>query len=360
MRKRKDLRHLGRSTLVITAAFIGLISGCNGRDRASTVSGDGSQASPQMTQWRDSSPHTVRFVTVPGNVRLEVLDWGGHGPPLVFLAGLGNTGHVFDDFAPRFTDRFHVLAITRRGWGASDHPPPGQYAMPMLVEDVHAVLDSLHLGAVNLVGHSIAGPELTWVAGTYPRAVRRVVYLDAAVNWYHLTVPSWPVQPAPSSADSASELAGFHFFQRMNGAPLPESEYRATENISPSGRDLGPKTPDSISAEVVRSVQTSNAPVHRVRAPVLVVFNKPASITEVIPWVSATDSAAPRLFEQVHALMQSIRGGFARDLPHARVVDVSSASHYVFVVQPDAVSAAMRVFLLAPEAVSDRDTDNDR
>jgi hypothetical protein len=29
----------------------------------------------------DESPHTVQFVTVDRNVKLEVLDWGGSGRP---------------------------------------------------------------------------------------------------------------------------------------------------------------------------------------------------------------------------------------------------------------------------------------
>ena len=35
---------------------------------------------------RDPSPHQVRSVTVDSSVKLEVLDWGGSGPPLVLLA----------------------------------------------------------------------------------------------------------------------------------------------------------------------------------------------------------------------------------------------------------------------------------
>src|SRR5690242_17473939 len=51
--------------------------------------------------WRDPSSHTVRLVTVERGVRLEVLDWGGSGKPVVLLAGGGNTAHVFDEFAPK-------------------------------------------------------------------------------------------------------------------------------------------------------------------------------------------------------------------------------------------------------------------
>jgi hypothetical protein len=39
--------------------------------------------------WRDPSPHTVQFVTVERDVRLEVLDWGGSGRSVVLLAGGG-------------------------------------------------------------------------------------------------------------------------------------------------------------------------------------------------------------------------------------------------------------------------------
>ena len=46
------------------------------------------------------SPHTARFIQVDTAVKLEVLDWGGSGRPLVFLSGLGGSAHDFDTFAP--------------------------------------------------------------------------------------------------------------------------------------------------------------------------------------------------------------------------------------------------------------------
>src|SRR5580658_5586568 len=72
-----------------------------------------------QAQDSDSTPHTTQFVTVEQDVKLEVVDWGGSGRPLVFLAGLGNDAHVFDKFAPKFTANHHVYGITRRGFGAS-------------------------------------------------------------------------------------------------------------------------------------------------------------------------------------------------------------------------------------------------
>ena len=42
--------------------------------------------SQQPVPRQDSSPHATQFVTVDKDVRLEVLDWGGSGRPVILLA----------------------------------------------------------------------------------------------------------------------------------------------------------------------------------------------------------------------------------------------------------------------------------
>jgi non-heme chloroperoxidase len=134
------------------------------------------------TEWKDPSPHKVQFVTVDEDVNLEVLDWGGSGPPLVFLTGMGNTAHVFDKFAPKFIDKHHVISNTRRGFGASSKPPPidNNYDADRLGDDVLAVLTALKLHRPVLAGHSLAGEELSSIGTRHPERVSGLVYLDAA------------------------------------------------------------------------------------------------------------------------------------------------------------------------------------
>src|SRR5215831_13400804 len=115
------------------------------------------QRSPET--WPDPSPHRVQFVTVEPGVRVEVLDWGGSGRPVVLLAGLGNTAHVFDDFALKLNKTNHVYGITRRGYGMSSHPDAG-YNGQRLADDVLRVLETLKLISPVLAGHSIAEEEL--------------------------------------------------------------------------------------------------------------------------------------------------------------------------------------------------------
>src|SRR6184192_277171 len=132
----------------------------------------------QLPAWKDPSPHITQFVTVDKNVRLEVLDWGGSGRPLVLLAGGGDTAHIFDDFAPKLTPSFHVYGITRRGFGESGFSSAG-YGADRLGDDVLAVLDALELEKPVLVGHSLGGEELSSVATRYPSRVAGLVYLEA-------------------------------------------------------------------------------------------------------------------------------------------------------------------------------------
>ena len=128
--------------------------------------------------WKDPSSHRVRFVPVDKNVRLEVLDWGGSGRPLVLLAGGGDTAHVFDDFAPKLAAGFHVYRMTRRGFGASGFSA-SESGADRLGDDVLIVLDSLQLKEPVLVGHSIAGEEMSSVAARHPNRVAGLVYLEA-------------------------------------------------------------------------------------------------------------------------------------------------------------------------------------
>ena len=105
------------------------------------------RATPE-TAWKDPSPHTMQLVTVDNTtntpVSLEVLDWGGSGRPLVLLAGLGNTAHIFDKFAPKLTATYHVYGITRRGFGASSAPSPRGRLIRPIVSVMMFSLSSMH------------------------------------------------------------------------------------------------------------------------------------------------------------------------------------------------------------------------
>jgi pimeloyl-ACP methyl ester carboxylesterase len=108
-------------------------------------------------------------------VHLEVLDWGGSGPPILLLPGLGNTAHVFDHFA---------------------HPTAG-YDLSTRARDLAGVVDHFKFDRVILMGHSIAGDELTKFAAMFPARTGALVYLDAAYDRTRVMQLPQPMYPIP-------------------------------------------------------------------------------------------------------------------------------------------------------------------
>src|SRR5262249_57135525 len=127
-----------------------------------------------------------------------------------------------DQFAYQFTDRFHVIGITRRGFGRSSHPAHG-YDLDTRARDDIAVLDKLNIRQAVFVGHSVAGTELSKLGAVYPDRVKKLVYLDAldigSGGW--ATLP----QPPPAPPETAGDLESVHrlaaAFARSDGYRKP-------------------------------------------------------------------------------------------------------------------------------------------
>ena len=310
---------------------------------------DAGRAEPPAV-WADPSPHQVLFVQVSPGVSLEVLDWGGSGPPLVFLSGLQDVAHGFDDFAPAFTDQYRVLAITRRGYGASSQTATG-YDLATRVSDLEAVLDSLRLGPVALVGHSIAGDELTGLAVAHPDRVTRLVYLDAAYDHSGIVelLSGSPSPPPMLAADSASPAAVQAYLMRSYGMRIPEAQLRAIGRYDVRDRLVGDVTPTAIDSMMLAGC---GHPVYRaVRTPALVINAVIDSMPQVFPAWQAYDAANQEAAIRFTAKLQqwgSTRAAqVERELKGAQVLALHGANHYVFDSNSAEVTSAMRAFLAA-------------
>ena len=358
---------LGGFALVALVALALILVGAYRRSRMPVVSGGmllllliiawvvglpGVTALGPTSNWTDRSPHATRFVQVAPDVRLEVLDWGGTGPPLVFLSGLQDVAHGFDDFAPQFSDRHHVIGITRRGYGASSQPPSG-YDVVSRVADLRAVLDSLQLGRVALVGHSIAGDELTGFAAAYPERVSALVYLDAAYDHSDIaTLLSGGPPPAGMLAtDSLSPATVQAFLLRNYGMRIPEAQLRAIGRYAPGGHLIGDVTPPVIDSLMLAGV--GHPDYAAVQAPALVIDAVIDSMPNVFPAWRAFDSTsyatAIRFTDALRAWASSRRQQVRRELKGAQFLELHGANHYVFDSNTSEVTAAMRAFLAKHE-----------
>jgi pimeloyl-ACP methyl ester carboxylesterase len=303
---------------------------------------------------RPRSAPSVRMTRVAPNVALEVLDWGGRGTPLVFLAGYGNTAHVFDEFAPQFSDSFHVVGITRRGFGASSSAAPAS-ELDTFVTDITAVLDSLDLQRVVFVGHSIAGEEMTRFAELHGSRCAGLIYLDAAyyrsgIDTIARTQPSVP-GPRIRESDTVTFASIRALYARVSGVDEPESEIRATTRFDTKNRYLGQVTPDSLKARGFTGHLVAR--YDRLQCRALAIYAVPDSIADVVPYYAELDAAgraqADLLLGFVQDVVAESRARLAR-LPQATIVDMHGGNHAIFLQRPREVARAMRAFL-SPDPV---------
>ena len=70
-----------------------------------------------------------RFVKV-GDLNLHYLEWGNAGaPPVIMVHGLTGNSHAFDNLAPHFLPRYHVISVDVRGGATATGPPMGTIPM---------------------------------------------------------------------------------------------------------------------------------------------------------------------------------------------------------------------------------------
>jgi non-heme chloroperoxidase len=313
---------------------------------------------PSDTLWRDPSPHRVLHVSVAPRVKLEVLDWGGSGTPLVFLAGFGNSAHVFDNFAPQFVRHFHVLGITRRGFGVSDKPTSG-YDTTTLVRDIVGVLDSLAIPRAAFAAHSFGGSELNYLAVRYPKRIVRLVYLDAAVDHRQLyDSPDWlaafPTEPPyPSYGDyGGNSIPAWQLWaERLSGPGYPEAEIRSMFRFDETGMVTGRTAADSIDRVLQRG--TLPAQLSSIRVPVLAIYAVAGSAPVMFPFWNALDpttrARAQKHFEAISGAWVAQIERFRREVEHVRVRELPGARHYLFLTHAGEARHEMLDFLLAQQ-----------
>lgn len=312
-------------------------------------------ASQSNVGWRDPSSHRIRLATVDSSVRLEVLDWGGSGRPVVLL-GCYVTAHMYDDFAPKLANEFRVFGITRRGIGASDKPTTG-YSVQRSADDVREVLESLKLEGAVLVGTSCAGQILNPLASQRPDLVGGLVYLNGAEDPTLTTVDYDPPLPdftklppsiKPAPAPDYRSFEAYRSAQRRDhGVAFPESELRQLFVANPDG-SMG----RSLLSPVVRKAITEDARVKpdysQIRVPVLAIFSAPRTLADLERDSPPRNGQDRAILRHQHAAERAMVSRWERDLlagvPTARIVELAGANLYMFLSNEADVLREVRAF----------------
>lgn len=278
----------------------------------------------------DKSPHKSGTVMANG-IKMHYLDWGGTGDVVILLAGLGNDAHVFDEFAPSLIDKYHVIALTRRGFGETDRPA-GPYDTTTRVEDIRAFMDAQKITRATLIGHSLAGDEMTQFANLYPQRVIKMVYLDAAYD----------------------RRKNFSCVNDQPGGGLPPSVMRMVGEVMNCpgwekivATDMPPPETVNVQVSTMKAAVQFVPDYTKIKVPSLAIYAD-ADLPQGPSKMDAETTAKLAAWwkEKRAPMMHASIDQFRKQMKNGQVVEIKGATHYVFVGQfKDQVITLVRDFL---------------
>ncbi|MEP7314590.1 MAG: alpha/beta hydrolase, partial [Pseudomonadota bacterium] len=292
---------------------------------------------PLQSIWRDTSPHESLRITVADGVQLEVLDWGGTGQPLVLLAGLSNSAHIYDEFAVKLAKHFHVYGISRRGHGNSTTAEAG-YDVPNLANDVLRVVDALKLSAPLIAGHSIASEELSELGARHSERIAGLIYIDGpddratkVSGELRALGRTLPPPPEPTAQDTRSYAAVTAYSTRLGGVGYPEGEFVADYEIAADG-SLGMRRSDPLVFEEIEN-RVQHPDYGKIRVPALGFYARPRNAMR--PWFDANDpkllGTVARIHDLQNAERDSEKAAFLGGLKGSKAIDIVGGKHHLFI-----------------------------
>jgi non-heme chloroperoxidase len=188
------------------------------------------------------------YVTVgqenSGSVDLYFEDHGS-GRPVVLIHGYPLSGRAWDRQVPALLDDgYRVITYDRRGFGKSSQPATG-YDYDTFAADLRALVTTLDLQDVTLVGHSMGTGEVTRYVGRFGSERIAKGVLVSPIPPFLLQMPDNPdgvpasvfdgfIQAAKQDTPAWMKgfLGNFYNFDKLRGTLVSDDAYEASWNLA--------------------------------------------------------------------------------------------------------------------------------
>lgn len=260
---------------------------------------------------------------IAGGARLNYFDWGNpDGQALVILHGIQDCARSWDTFAANMRDYYHVIALDSRGHGDSAWLEPDRYTFRDYVSDIAALVNSLGLRRIVLMGHS-AGARYAFVyAGEHPDVVESLIVVDID----------------PDSVNTV--LQGM--LERYETEP---DEWGSMEAVVERLRSRQPQSSDEmlrLQAEVMTRESGGGKRVWKRDRAILKAYQRPGL------WKEWSRIAAPTLIvrgRQSDLLTHETAVKMREALPKTKLAELEGGGHWFYQEFPGAFEATVRWFL---------------
>lgn len=276
-----------------------------------------------------------RFVDVH-DVRVHYKSAGKGADTLLLLHGFGASTFTWSRVIGSLSDYYTVIAYDRTGFGLTSRPMPGEwrgenpYSAESQADQAVALMDTLGISKVVLVGNSAGGTIATLIALKYPGRIKALILEGAAI--FREGPPHWvcPIVNTPQ-------------VKRLGPLVIREVREHFTGIVNKSQQlawhDPGRQTPDIVEG-YDKPYQTGNwdralweltlayhplhleKKLHEIEMPVLVITGD-------------DDRIIPR--------EESV--SIARKIPHAQLLVISDAGHLPHEETPEEFFKAVHNFI---------------
>jgi len=248
----------------------------------------------------------------------------GEGAPLVLLHPLALSSQVFTPVARELAREFHVLAVDARGHGGSDWDG-SPFTIEDMADDLAALLDSMSLDAVSVLGMSMGGCTAIAFAERFADRVEGLVLADTTA-WYGDQAPQqWAERARRARAVPRVAQVPFQVDRWFTG------EFRRS-------------APSRVNAVVSAFLSTSSR-VHAAASTAMGSFDGREGLPGIAQPVLAITG------EQDYATPEAMGRYVADHVPDGRFVLLPGVRHLSLIERPD-LTGVVRDFLVPSHAAS--------
>ena len=299
-----------------------------------------------------ASPHSA-FIDVAGT-RLQYLDWGGSGEPVILVPGGCETPYVFDDLAPLLTARSRVLGLTPRGCGRSGAAADG-YGIDQQIRELIGFMDALGIERATFAGHSSGGAKVVRLARLFPSRVTRLVAFDIVYTGVPDGFEPKMEAAIASKTGSSGKLSveshrrTFQAWELGAWSRALERDFQEQTELSTDGGLRYRRRPPEWQKAFVEDMKAGRYFETGIRHPALLFVAEDLDL-ERIRQLSGDQQRELRPMAEAVAKARRIQiESYQRNGPHVRVVVMPKTSHYPFVDRRREVATQMLQFLRSSE-----------
>lgn len=214
-------------------------------------------------------------------IKLHYLDWGGNGPVLILICGLGDTPFLFENLAEHLSPRFRIIGYSRRNHCRSETNEQ-KYDNETLVSDLKLFLDSLKIDKTNLLGWSLGGNEISEFACLYPNRVNKLIYFESGYDLsdggFEMVMANikslLPDHSIMTSLDKYRAWYHRFWFGDIDWTQTLEANLLASSHIKKDG-SVETIPNDSVFKSILKEAMNYRRRYECVQAPSLVIYAKP-------------------------------------------------------------------------------------